>query len=254
MSARNIYFISDLHLGAGYIADRRAHEARVVSFLNSIKYDAAALLLVGDVLDYWYEYRKVVPRGYVRFFGALAMLADRGVDIYWFTGNHDVWLFDYLRDEIGITVVRRATTLTFNGREYFVSHGDDVGRQPFTSRVLYGLFHSRVAQWFYAAVHPRWTVPLATAWSKSNRTSRSAEQVERGIERSATHLKEFAERHLTEHPATAGYIFGHLHLARQDTMASGVTVTFLGDWIDQDTYACLTPDGTITLHHFSAQK
>ncbi|MBR5745314.1 MAG: metallophosphoesterase, partial [Muribaculaceae bacterium] len=99
------YFIADLHIGAKYITDPRDHERRVVDFLRSIKDDAKTLYLMGDVLDYWFEYKKVVPRGYIRFFGALAELADAGVEIIWFVGNHDIWLFDYLRDEIGLKVV-----------------------------------------------------------------------------------------------------------------------------------------------------
>ena len=93
---RNTYFLSDMHLGASYIADPRAHENRVVSFLRSIENDARAVYLLGDVLDYWFEYRSVVPRGYVRFFGQLARMADAGIEIVWFTGNHDIWLFDYV--------------------------------------------------------------------------------------------------------------------------------------------------------------
>lgn len=98
------YFISDLHLGAGYIADPRAHEMKVVGFLRSIAPKASRLYLLGDILDYWWEYRDVVPRGFTRFFGALAELADAGVEIVWFKGNHDIWIFDYLPAEIGLTV------------------------------------------------------------------------------------------------------------------------------------------------------
>jgi len=101
------YFLSDLHLGAPYFSDSREAEARVVRFLDSIQDDADAIYLLGDVLDYWYEYRYVVPRGFVRFFGKLAELADSGIKIVWFIGNHDIWIFDYLPSEIGIRVVER---------------------------------------------------------------------------------------------------------------------------------------------------
>ena len=99
------YFISDLHLGARYIAEPREHEMRVVRWLDSIKHNAKRIFLLGDILDYWYEYRYVVPRGHVRFLGKLAELADSGVEITWMTGNHDIWLFDYLSSELGIKVV-----------------------------------------------------------------------------------------------------------------------------------------------------
>ena len=128
------YFISDLHLGAGYISDGRAHQQRVVRFLDSIADDADELIMLGDVLDYWYEYRTVVPRGFTRFFGALARLADRGVKITWFLGNHDIWLFDYLRDEIGMRVVDGSEVREIYGRKFYMAHGDGVGRLPASFR------------------------------------------------------------------------------------------------------------------------
>ena len=139
-----VYFLSDLHLGANYIADPKAHESRVVRFLESIAHDAKALYLLGDVLDYWYEYRHVVPRGYVRFFGALAQLADAGVEIVWFTGNHDVWLFDYLRDEIGLNVVKKALSVNIMGKNFLLSHGDNVGHQPRMYRFTRWCFYNKV--------------------------------------------------------------------------------------------------------------
>ncbi|MFG6381907.1 MAG: metallophosphoesterase, partial [Muribaculum sp.] len=103
MNRKYTYFISDMHLGATYLKNPLEYEKRVVEWLMTVKDEAKAIYMLGDVLDYWYEYRTVVPRGFVRFFGALATLADEGVKIYWFIGNHDIWLFDYLRDEIGLT-------------------------------------------------------------------------------------------------------------------------------------------------------
>ncbi len=103
--SKKTFFISDLHLGASYLDEPKSYERRVVRFLNSIADEADELYLLGDILDYWYEYRTVVPRGYIRFFGALSALADKGVKITWFIGNHDIWLFDYLAQEIGLRVV-----------------------------------------------------------------------------------------------------------------------------------------------------
>ena len=248
MARANTYFISDCHLGAGYIADHRAHEARVVRFLDRIRDDAAALFLVGDILDYWYEFRSVVPRGHVRFLGKLAQLADAGVRITWITGNHDVWLFDYLRDEVGLTVLRRATVVDVNGHQFFLSHGDDVGYQRPMYRFMMWCFTSRLCQTLYAAVHPRWTTLVATGWSTSNRTTRRPDDEEREKEASAAQLTRFVERHHRDHPEVEYYVFGHLHLA-QMTEVEGAQVVFLGDWIRQDTYAVF--DGRqLTLHHF----
>ena len=123
MSQRNTtYFISDLHLGASYL-DTRQSEQKVIDWLNSIKSSAKRLILLGDILDYWYEYRHVVPRGYIRFFGKLAELSDSGIEIHWFTGNHDIWIFDYLPAELGITLHRTNEVLDIDGHSFFLSHG-----------------------------------------------------------------------------------------------------------------------------------
>lgn len=242
------YFISDCHLGGRYIADRRAHEARVVRFLDHIKDDAAALFLVGDILDYWYEYRNVVPRGYVRFLGKLAQLADAGVRITWVTGNHDVWLFDYLRDEVGLTVQRQAAIVDVEGTPFLISHGDDVGRQSPRYRFMKWCFTSRLCQWLYASVHPRWTYMIAVGWSTNNRIKRSAEDEEREKIPAADELVRYVRQHHAQNPDVKHYVFGHLHLARIDQV-DDAQVVFLGDWIKQDTYAVF--DGNqLTLHHF----
>ena len=121
--ARNkTYFLSDLHLGATYMPDEREHEARVIEMLENFARDARTIYLLGDVLDYWYEYRTVVPRGHVRFFGELARLADSGIKIYWFIGNHDIWLFDYLRDELGVDVIDGYAVHEIDGKKFFLSN------------------------------------------------------------------------------------------------------------------------------------
>ena len=245
-----VYFLSDLHLGANYIADPKAHESRVVRFLKSIAHDAKALYLLGDVLDYWYEYRHVVPRGYVRFFGALAQLADAGVEIVWFTGNHDVWLFDYLRDEIGLKVVKKALSVNIMGKNFLLSHGDNVGHQPRMYRFTRWCFYNKVCQTLYASVHPRWTFPLAHGWSSNNRTGRSQEQVNKGVEQSVGHLKAFVDQYAGEHPETHFFIFGHLHVALDTVTQAGNRMIVLGDWIDQNTY-CTFDGEQLQLHTFS---
>ena len=167
-SRTRTYFLSDVHLGASYIADRRGHEKRLVAFLDSISHDASNLFLLGDILDYWFEYKTVVPRGYVRFFGALARLADCGVRVVWFIGNHDIWLFDYLRDEIGIEIVdtnQGGIPQIIDGVHFFIGHGDTFGRQPRSYMFLRGIFHNRFLQRLYSGIHPRWTIPFAHGWS-----------------------------------------------------------------------------------------
>lgn len=229
-----IYFISDTHLGATYIKDRRAHEKRVTGFLDSIAADTTELYLLGDILDYWYEYRTVVPRGYVRFLGAIARLVDRGVKVTWLSGNHDIWLFDYLRDEIGIEIVDAPWVIReIGGKRFVLSHGDRVGNRSRSFRFICSLFRNKFCQKLYSAIHPRWTVPLAHVWSKSSRATDP-------VKEEAEHRKLLIENLSTLayiEPRPDYIITGHYHIAIEEKLKNGVTLIGLGDWIDKDTYA-----------------
>lgn len=235
MSGKATYFISDLHLGAGYISDRRAHEAMVVDFLDSIKEDAATIYLVGDILDYWYEYKKVVPRGFVRFFGKLAELSDFGVDIVWLTGNHDIWLFDYLKNEIGMTVIDGDCFAEIQGRKFFISHGDALGKIKWSYKVMRKAFRNRFCQILYASVHPRWTISFATGWSKSSRLGNkyNPESLEGELR---INVLNWAESFLQGHPDIDFIVLGHHHIAVQEQLNPHTSIIILGDWIDKFTY------------------
>ena len=226
---KKAYFISDAHLGARYIINSREHEMRMVNFLDSIKDDAAELYLLGDILDYWYEYKYVVPRGFVRFFGKLAELADLGVKIFWFTGNHDVWLFYYLSSEVGLTVVKGATELEVMGSKFLLSHGDDVGKQKTMYRITRWCFYNKVCQWLYASIHPRWTYPIATGWSRHNRTTRNKEKEDSLKVTCSDRLVEFSNQYASANPQVEHFVYGHVHIARQVTLDNNRTMTILGD-------------------------
>ena len=140
------YFLSDFHLGARYIDNPAAHERRIVDFLESVKNTAKEIYLLGDILDYWYEYRYVVPRGFVRFFGKLAELSDNGTDIYWFIGNHDIWIFDYLPNELGVKIIDAPIVKTIGGKRFFLDHGDGVGQRKRSFRILRSVFRNKTCQ------------------------------------------------------------------------------------------------------------
>lgn len=247
---KNTYFISDLHLGAKYMNDPVGRERRVCRFLDSIKDDAAELYLLGDILDYWYEYKYVVPRGYIRFFGKLAELADSGVKITWVTGNHDVWLFDYLRDQLGMRVLKGHTVVETAGKRILISHGDDVGVQPVMYRFTRWCFYNKVCQWLYAAIHPRWTYPIATGWSNENRTGRDPARQQAVSERAAERLIDFSRDFYASHPDVEAFVYGHLHIARVNEAEGLPPVIFLGDWISLCTYVVLDSNGNFTLNYF----
>ena len=247
----NTYFLSDLHLGAAYMGDRRAHEQRVCRFLRSIEPLARRLVLVGDVLDYWFEYRTVVPRGYVRFFGMLARMADNGTEIIWYTGNHDIWLFDYLRTEIGMEVVdpRGGYDLRrFDGALFCIGHGDGIGHRSPGFRFIRGIFRNRLLQKLFSGIHPRWTVPLAHAWSSHSRKGSSAPVTL--PPRVRADLEVFARRELAEHPDLRYVVVGHHHVPVDEPVSPTCRLVVLGDWISHDTYAVF--DGsTLRLERFA---
>lgn len=250
MARNNTYFISDLHLGAKYMPDQLERERRVCRFLDTVKDDAAQLFLLGDILDYWYEYKYVVPRGYIRFLGKLAELADAGVHLTWVTGNHDVWLFDYLRDQLSMTVLKDCTMVEVGGKRILISHGDDVGVQPAMYRFTRWCFHNKVCQWLYAGIHPRWTYPIATGWSNENRTRRDPGQQQVISERAASHLMDFSRDYYRQHPDVDAFVYGHIHIARVNSQDDMPPVIFLGEWISLNTYVVLDESGTFALKNF----
>ena len=237
MAGRKVYFFSDAHLGATYIADAREHEMRLVNWLMSIKDDASEIYMLGDVLDYWYEYRTVVPRGYIRFFGALASLADSGIKIYWFIGNHDIWLFDYLRDEIGLTVIDGYIEKEILGKRFFLSHGDGIGKLKPSFRLMRAIFRNKFCQKLYASIHPRWTIPFAHGWSSSSRDFANYVPLE-NVDAAQEPLVQWAEQYSLSHPEIDYFIFGHRHVLLRHEMKSSGEVIILGDWIRQFSYAC----------------
>jgi len=245
------YFISDIHLGARYITDPRRHEAIVVAILEQMRRDAKAVYFLGDILDYWFEYRTVVPRGYVRFFGALARLVDAGVKVTWIIGNHDIWLFDYIRDEIGVEVFDGNLIREIDGKRFFLSHGDGLGSLKPGFRFIRAMFRNRLCQILYAGIHPRWTVPFAHRWSSGSRAKGEEQYSEwRGDDVEPSMI--FAQKYLVETDPDINYfITGHRHIFVDKKIASDTTFVVLGDFYKQFVYAEF--DGvTLLTKHFDA--
>ncbi len=228
------YFISDMHLGAGYITDPKGHERRIAAWLREIAPTARTLYLLGDVMDYWYEYRTVVPRGHTRFLGALAELADSGTKIVWLKGNHDIWLFDYLRDEIGMTVADGIVDTMIDGKRFVMEHGDGVGEPRWSYRLMRRLFRNRAAQWLYSAIHPRWTVGFAQAWSKHSRLH-SRRTVEPELSEDDMLVK-FARDFSARNGAVDYFVFGHRHQAVDMSIGDGCGLIVLGEAYSRMSY------------------
>lgn len=228
------YFIADLHLGAGIIENHRAHEQRIVAWLDSIKADATHLFLLGDIFDFWYEYKRVVPKGYVRFLGKLAELSDKGVELHFFIGNHDVWAFDYLTTEIGATVHRKPFTTTLGNKKFYLAHGDGLGDPNFSFRFIRGMFHSKILQWLFSTfIHPNTAVSFGLWWSKRNRLGEKevpykGEQDE--------YLVQFAKKYNETHNDIDFFIFGHRHIMLDLQLKNRSRVIIIGDGFQNFSY------------------
>lgn len=240
LEGKCVYFLSDMHLGARYFEDARAAEMRIVRFLDSIARKAAHIYLLGDVLDYWFEYKCVVPRGFVRFFGKLAELADSGIKITWLIGNHDIWIFDYIPNEIGVEVIDGSLIRDIAGRRFFLSHGDGLGKLPPVFRAMRTIFRNKIAQKLYSGIHPRWTIPFAMGWSRQSRkrdyaslTRENDAEKQKGIDR----LGAFCKEYLEEHPDINFFIFGHVHAQSRRRLNKDAEMVTLGGWIDICDYA-----------------
>ena len=191
---KNVYFLSDAHLGSLAIDHSRMHERRLVRFLDSIKHKAAAIYLLGDMFDFWYEYKYVVPRGYTRFLGKLSELTDLGVEIHYFTGNHDIWAYNYLEQECGVILHKKPLTTEIYGKVFFLAHGDGLGDPDKKFKLLRALFHNRFCQIMFSAIHPRWSQWLGMTWAKHSRLKRKNNEEPAYMGESREHLVLFTKK------------------------------------------------------------
>lgn len=236
-----IYFVSDIHLGAGDAMVAKRTERAFCRWLDSVAVDARAIYLLGDVFDFWFEYRRVVPQGFVRVLGRLAALADRGVEVVLYTGNHDMWCYDYLTRECGIRVEFAPRVEKCRGCAIHLAHGDNLNiNGQFMLRLMNGTFRSSVARWLFRwLIHPDLALKFGRWWSGRSRKSHGSGPVAVECLRP---LQEYAERHHVEHGDVKRYIFGHMHLAHRCEFADA-EVLFLSDWSQKEaTYAVLDGD------------
>lgn len=236
MSNKSVFFLSDFHLGAKYLPDSLKSEKRVVRFLDSIKEKAGEIYLMGDILDYWYEYKYVVPKGYVRFFGKLAELADNGIKIYWFIGNHDIWIYDYLPQELGIEIIDGIQEKDILGKRFFLNHGDAIGKRKASFRLIRWLFRNKMCQALYSLLPSRITIPFAHNWSSHSRASENSDETYK-TEKYLSNVIDFAKDYSKTHPEIDFYIFGHLHIIANRHISQNAHCIVLGDWIDKFSYA-----------------
>ena len=230
MDRKLTYFVSDVHLGL-QVNDPAGRERRFVDFLTSLPEETAALYLLGDIWDFWYEYRDVVPKGYVRVFAALQSLMDRGVDVYFFQGNHDIWTYSYF-EELGMKKLTQPSVVEIEGKRFCLGHGDGLGPTPFGYRLIKFIFNNRTIQTLFSMLHPWIAYRIGNVWSKHSRLSHNEEYVFRGAEES---LYKFSENYSTENKVDY-FIFGHYHAAADETLPGGARLLLLKDWMTSSPY------------------
>jgi UDP-2,3-diacylglucosamine hydrolase len=232
---KKIYFLSDFHLGAPDHTESLKRERQIVSFLDSIKYDAAQIFILGDIFDFWFEYKYVVPKGFVRILGKLSELADMGIPMTFFSGNHDMWMKGYFEKELFMSVYHEPNVFEFHGKKFLVGHGDGLGPGDHGYKFIKKIFRNKFCRWLFGALHPSWGIAIANYFSKKSRLATgSADQHFLGEE------NEWLIQYSKEVLKTATYdyfVFGHRHLPIDFTLNEQSRYINLGDWIRHNSYA-----------------
>ncbi len=231
---QKVYFASDFHLGAPDAQSSRQREDKIIRWLENIRHDAAMLFLLGDQFDFWFEYKQVVPKGYIRFLGKLASLRDQGLPIYFFTGNHDMWMFDYFPKELDIPVSRHPVSLALNDKKFYIGHGDGLGPADYTYKLIKRVFRAKTCQKLFSAIHPDMGIRLAQYWSKSSRKKNlKKDESFQGKD------KEWIYQHCLEIEQKQHhdfYVFGHRHLPLDIPLHDHSRYINLGEWVSAYTF------------------
>ena len=246
---KNVYFISDAHLGSWALDHKRMQERRLVRFLDDIKDKAQAVYMLGDMFDFWFEYKYVVPKGFTRFLGKISELTDRGVEVHYFIGNHDIWMFGYLERECGVTIHREPMTIEIMGKEFFLAHGDGVGDPDPKFRFLRRVFRNRTCQFLFSLLPTRWSMWMGMKWAQKSMNDHRLTGVERYLGEEREYEIIYAKEYLKTHPDINYFIFGHRHIELDLTLSHSCRLLIIGDWISQYTYVMY--DGkTLTMNNY----
>lgn len=232
---KKVYFASDNHLGAPTLKESLIREKKFVNWLETVSQDAEAIFLLGDLFDFWFEYKTVVPKGFTRTLGKLAELTDSGIPIYYFVGNHDLWMQGYFEEELNIPVYHQPKEFTFNDKTFFIGHGDGLGPGDKGYKRMKKLFTNPVAKWFFRWLHPDLGVRLAQYLSVKNKLISGDEDIT-FLGEDKEWLVQYAKRKLEQKPRDY-FVFGHRHLPLEIPLGDNSHYINLGDWIHYYTYA-----------------
>ena len=232
---KKVYFASDNHLGAPNLEDSLVREKKFVSWLDKVKEDAEAIILVGDIFDFWFEYKEVVPKGFTRTLGKLAEISDRGIDIHFFAGNHDMWLRDYFQKELNLKIHTGSEIFTINDQKLFVAHGDGLGPGDTSFKLMKKVFQNPFFNWCFRCLHPDLGVKLGKFLSNKNRLKSAVEDLKFNGNENEWLTKYCRAKLEKEHYDC--FIFGHRHLPLEIELSNKSKYINLGDWITHFTYA-----------------
>ena len=232
---KKIYFLSDFHLGAPDFSSSLIREKKIVAFLESIRHDAQQIMIGGDVFDFWYEYKTVVPKHFVRLLGKLAEITDSGIPVLLFAGNHDMWMRSYFQTELNIPVYFEPKTFEWNNKKFYVGHGDGLGPGDHGYKFIKKIFRNKFCQWLFGQMHPTLGMGIANYFSRKSRQktgSSDAEFLGNDNEWLVIYSREVLSREHYDY-----FIFGHRHLPLTIKLNDNAEYINLGDWITHFTYA-----------------
>lgn len=234
-----VYFVTDFHFGIPSLEDSQRRERKLLRLLDEIRPDCETLFLMGDLFDFWFEYKTVIPRGFVRLQGKLAEFTDAGIPVHMFIGNHDLWCFGYLHDELGIVLHREPEIMTLKGKKFFLVHGDGRGPGDRGYKFLKKVFEFKPNQWLFRWVHPDLGIGLALKCSHRHRLKKLHQEVERGYydDIPNTRLYQYAQEQAKLDPSIDFFVFGHQHKPMQYPTGDHAVTTIVGNWIYDFTYA-----------------
>jgi UDP-2,3-diacylglucosamine hydrolase len=232
---KKIYFASDFHLGVPAYEKSLQREKLVCKWLDEVKQDAEEIYLVGDVFDFWFEHKFTVPKGFVRLMGKIAEITDSGIKVHMFTGNHDMWIKGYLPQELNVSVFYEPIEKTYNGKQFFIGHGDGLGPGDHKYKFIKKVFSSKVCQWLFARLHPNLSFGVANYFSKKSRSATGSSD-EKFLGNDNEWLYIFCRDHLKNHKVDY-FIFGHRHLPLDLDVEGKARYINLGDWLRYNSYA-----------------
>ncbi len=251
MRSKKIYFASDFHLGIPDHDSSLQREKKLVSWFEQIEEDAEAVYLMGDIFDFWFEYKQVVPKGYVRFLGKIAELTDKGIPVHIFRGNHDVWAFGYLHKEIGLQIHRKPEVVELQGKKLFLAHGDGLGPGDTGYKIMKKIFEFKPNQFLFKWLHPDIGTAMGLFFSHRSRLANIAKEKKEGknppLEKEM--LYHYAVKKSKELTDVDYFIFGHRHIPLTTRINDKATLVILGDWITHFTYGVLE-NGLFELRKF----